>query len=306
MTMTLADVTPDDGVMGPRADRPKRRTFTAEYKAKILAEYDAADRGVRGVILRREGLHSSHIIEWRRAVEAGATLALGRKVKDRRDREIELLRKRAEKAEAELAGLTSTKQACDLLGRARGSHYRDKSLRPVREPALRPAPPNKLTDTERAEVLGVLTSPRFCDKSVAQTWAALLDEGTYLCSMSTMHRLLRENEAAGERRPGGPSAAEEARADGHQGWAGVVMGHHQAPWPNPRGLVRPLRCARHLLPVRRGLDDRGLRGRRHRQSHARGSDGRARHPRRAARAQAANPAAFAGVVASPAARSAAE
>ncbi|MEQ7129351.1 integrase core domain-containing protein [Actinopolymorpha sp. B11F2] len=40
-------------------------------------------------------------------------------------------------------------------------------------------------------MLAVLTSERFCDKSVAQTWATLLDEGTYLCSMSTMHRLLR-------------------------------------------------------------------------------------------------------------------
>jgi transposase InsO family protein len=49
-------------------------------------------------------------------------------------------------------------------------------------------------------VLSVLTSQRFCDKSVAQTWATLLDEGTYLCSMSTMHRLLRANGAAGERR----------------------------------------------------------------------------------------------------------
>jgi putative transposase len=49
-------------------------------------------------------------------------------------------------------------------------------------------------------VLEVLTSERFCDKSVAQTWATLLDEGTYLCSMSTMHRILRANDAAGERR----------------------------------------------------------------------------------------------------------
>jgi len=49
-------------------------------------------------------------------------------------------------------------------------------------------------------VLGVLTSDRFIDKSVAQTWATLLDEGTYLCSMSTMHRILRGNHAAGERR----------------------------------------------------------------------------------------------------------
>jgi transposase len=63
MTMTLADTTTDDGGMTRRADRPKRRTFTAEYKAQILAEYDAADRSERGAILRRDGLHSSHIVE---------------------------------------------------------------------------------------------------------------------------------------------------------------------------------------------------------------------------------------------------
>jgi putative transposase len=45
-----------------------------------------------------------------------------------------------------------------------------------------------------------LTSDRFVDKSVAQAWATLLDEGTYLCSMSTMHRILRAHDAAGERR----------------------------------------------------------------------------------------------------------
>ena len=72
MTMTLADSCVDDGGMGPRADRPKRRTFTAEYKANLLAEYEAADRGERGAILRREGLYSSHIIEWRKAADAGA------------------------------------------------------------------------------------------------------------------------------------------------------------------------------------------------------------------------------------------
>lgn len=46
----------------------------------------------------------------------------------------------------------------------------------------------------------MLTSDRFCDKSVAQTWATLLDEGIYLASMSTMHRLLRLIGAAGDRR----------------------------------------------------------------------------------------------------------
>jgi transposase-like protein len=101
--------------MGPRADRPKRRRFTAEYKAKILAEYDAADRGERGTILRREGLYSSHIIEWRKAAEAGAQAGLSPATKDRRDREIEQLRKRAEKAETELA---KTRAALDLVGKA--------------------------------------------------------------------------------------------------------------------------------------------------------------------------------------------
>jgi transposase len=120
MTMTLADAARiDDGVVSPRAERPKRRTFTAEYKAAILAEYDAADRGERGAILRREGLYSSHIVEWRKAAEAGATTALGPKSRDRadrqREREIEQLRARAEKAEAELA---RTKAALDIVGKA--------------------------------------------------------------------------------------------------------------------------------------------------------------------------------------------
>ena len=115
MTMTTADVGTDDGVMGPRADRPKRRSFTAEYKAGILAEYDAADRGERGAILRREGLYSSHLIEWRKAAQAGAAAGLGPASKDRRDREIEQLRARAEKAEAELA---RSRAALDLMGKA--------------------------------------------------------------------------------------------------------------------------------------------------------------------------------------------
>lgn len=116
MTMTLADAARiDDGVVSPRADRPKRRTFTGEYKAAILAEYDAADRGERGAILRREGLYSSHMVEWRKAAEAGATTALSPKSRDRRDREVEALRVRAERAEAELA---KTRAALDLMGKA--------------------------------------------------------------------------------------------------------------------------------------------------------------------------------------------
>ncbi len=117
MTMTLADTTSiDDGVVSPRADRPKRRAFTAEYKAQVVAEYDAADHGERGAILRREGLYSSHITEWRKAAQAGAVTApRGPKTKDRRDREIEQLRARAEKAEVELA---RTRAALDIVGKA--------------------------------------------------------------------------------------------------------------------------------------------------------------------------------------------
>ncbi|WP_222861880.1 hypothetical protein [Arthrobacter echini] len=120
--MTTADLgtgSGDDGGMGPRSDRPKRRSFTAEYKARILAEYEDAERGQRGVLLRREGLYSSHIIEWRKAAEAGAATGLGPATKNRRDRgrdrELELLRVRAEKAEADLA---KHKAALDLMGKA--------------------------------------------------------------------------------------------------------------------------------------------------------------------------------------------
>ena len=116
MTMTLADQARiDDEGVTPRADRPKRRTFSAEFKARIVAEYDAAERGERGAILRREGLYSSHIIEWRKAGQADATAAHGVKARDRRDREIEALTARAEKAEADLA---RTRTALDIVGKA--------------------------------------------------------------------------------------------------------------------------------------------------------------------------------------------
>ena len=49
-------------------------------------------------------------------------------------------------------------------------------------------------------MLAVLDSPRFADKAVAQAYTILLDEGCYLCSQATMHRLLRERGTSGERR----------------------------------------------------------------------------------------------------------
>jgi putative transposase len=102
-------------------------------------------------------------------------------------------------AVVELAAHTSTSRACELLGWSRATYYRAQHPR-IRVDRTRPVPSNALTPAESARVLAELNSARFADKSVGQCWATLLDEGTYLCSMSTMHRLLRRAGQAGERR----------------------------------------------------------------------------------------------------------
>ena len=67
-------------------ERARRRTFTAKYKLEVLAAYDAAPDGEKGAVLRREGLYSSHIAEWRKARDVGALAGLaaprGRKRRD--------------------------------------------------------------------------------------------------------------------------------------------------------------------------------------------------------------------------------
>ncbi|MGH2715006.1 MAG: hypothetical protein ACRDM7_14170, partial [Thermoleophilaceae bacterium] len=88
-------------------ERAKRRRFSAEYKLRVLGEADACSRaGEVGALLRREGLYTSHLTYWRKQRDAGALKALsrprGRKPADRRDAEIAALRRRAERAEAEL------------------------------------------------------------------------------------------------------------------------------------------------------------------------------------------------------------
>lgn len=123
MTLTTADLpadpVADDGGVSPRAERPRRRAFTADYKLRFLAEYEAAAPGQRGALLRREGLYSSHLVEWRRARDAGALAGLEghpRPVKRTPEQvENERLRARAERAEAELA---RTKAALDIVGKA--------------------------------------------------------------------------------------------------------------------------------------------------------------------------------------------
>ncbi|MGH3249617.1 MAG: transposase, partial [Trebonia sp.] len=113
--MTIADVIAaragHDGTVaspdGPRAGRPKRRTFTAEYKMRVLGEYESApDPQHRNARLRREGIYTSTISEWRRARETAAGAIPekkpGRPARDAGDAEIERLRKENEKLSAEL------------------------------------------------------------------------------------------------------------------------------------------------------------------------------------------------------------
>lgn len=101
------------------AARPRRRVFSAEYKLQILAEYDAAPEGVKGSILRREGLYSSHVTEWRKARDVGALDGLKTQVRRARrhpaEVELEKLRRLHERTEAELA---KTRAALDLMGKA--------------------------------------------------------------------------------------------------------------------------------------------------------------------------------------------
>jgi transposase-like protein len=97
-----APVAPDPELV----ERARRRRFTAEYKLRVVREADACTApGEVGALLRREGLYSSHLTQWRQAREAGALVALerprGRKRSDPREGEIAELRRRAERAEGE-------------------------------------------------------------------------------------------------------------------------------------------------------------------------------------------------------------
>ncbi|WP_232070670.1 DDE-type integrase/transposase/recombinase [Mycobacterium lacus] len=102
----------------------------------------------------------------------------------------------------EVERLTSTAKACALLGKPRASLYRQRNrpAGPRRKPGPSGPPPNALDAAERTQILTVLCQPRFADKAVAQVWAELLDEGVYLCSQSTMYRILRTHNMTRERR----------------------------------------------------------------------------------------------------------
>jgi transposase-like protein len=112
-------------VTDERPSRPKRRTFTAAYKARILAAYDALPEGSpeRGALMRKERLYHSHIEHWRKQQKNGTLSASTGKPKKGADAD-ELTRLRAENkklkaANQKLAGeLGKTKTALDIAGKA--------------------------------------------------------------------------------------------------------------------------------------------------------------------------------------------
>jgi putative transposase len=101
-------------------------------------------------------------------------------------------------AALELGDSVGNVAACRALGVPRATLYRHMqpaALRPVR-----PTPARALCAAERQTVLDHLHSERFCDKAPSEVFATLLDEGIYLCSIRTMHRILADNEELKERR----------------------------------------------------------------------------------------------------------
>jgi putative transposase len=102
----------------------------------------------------------------------------------------------------ELAPLTGVREACTAVGRPQSSHYRRhrQSPPPPRPRRARKPQPRALAPAERAEVRAVLNDPENVDKAPATVYHELLDRGTYLASVSTMYRILREHDEVRERR----------------------------------------------------------------------------------------------------------
>ncbi|MCA2187212.1 hypothetical protein [Nonomuraea cavernae] len=78
-------------------------------------------------------------------------------------------------------------RSCALTGINRSSLYRQRQPKQIKPATVRAAPPNALSEEECEELIAVLNSKEFADKSPRQVWATLIDRGTYLASVSTMY-----------------------------------------------------------------------------------------------------------------------
>jgi transposase len=102
-TMTAAEVRAQTAAMeqAPDPEVPERprppRTYPAAYKLRVLEEYEQLDKAGKGALLRREGLYTSLISEWRKQRDKGALAALqqrrGRPPADPRDQQLARLQR---------------------------------------------------------------------------------------------------------------------------------------------------------------------------------------------------------------------
>lgn len=100
-----------------------------------------------------------------------------------------------------LAQEVGVASACQVLGIGRAALYRFRSPAPRRDESRTLwTPPRALSPQERQGVLETLHSEPFVDRAPPSVYAALLDEGKYLCSVRTMYRILEENQEVRERR----------------------------------------------------------------------------------------------------------
>ena len=222
------------------ADKPTRRRFSPSYKLRVVEEADrCTEPGEVGRLLRREGLYSSHLTTWRKAVRSGWLRALskrrGRKPSERNPLEGKVRKLEREKhspgegtrqgapdhrrpgkscraagieprgrdelvrAAEALTTYVGVKPACAALRVARATFYRRR--RPsTGHQQPRPTPARALSEKERDKVFNTLCSERFVDRSPAEVVATLLDEDVYLCSERTMYRVLASQVPVRERR----------------------------------------------------------------------------------------------------------
>src|SRR5699024_5069355 len=94
----------------------------------------------------------------------------------------------------------STRKAAALIGIPRSSATRKQAPHTFLGPPAERMVANKLSPAERVRVLAVLNSEEFMDQAPLQVYAALLERGVYLCSVSTMYRILREHDPVRMRR----------------------------------------------------------------------------------------------------------
>jgi hypothetical protein len=137
----------------------------------------------------------------RRAERAEAIIEVQKKLSRLlRDRPASDRRRERMTAVLDLAPQLGVLATCAALGIDRATYYRHRA--PIHGPKpRRPSPPRRLDDAERQTLLDTLHEPRFVDLAPAEVFATLLDEGRYVGSVRTMHRVLAENAEVPYRTP---------------------------------------------------------------------------------------------------------